>query len=134
MPKLADVVRGARNSREWSQEKLASEAELSPGWVGQVETGRIEKPDAETLRKLASALGLSYATLALAVYEATEDDVGAKLQEIATLPTVPARRAAFEQLPDQVRRAMVVLMRDLFAGATQQLTEVIERLDQGSQG
>jgi transcriptional regulator with XRE-family HTH domain len=129
MATLAEVVRNARNARQWSQERLALEAELSNGWVGQIETGKIEKPDAENLRKLAIALGLSYATLALAVYDAANDDVGVRLQEIAGLPTVQARRAAFEGLPGPVKRSMAVLMRDLFAGATEQLAAAVEQLD-----
>lgn len=133
MATLADVVRNARNARQWSQERLALEAELSNGWVGQVETGKIEKPEAANLRKLAAALGLSYATLALAVYDAVDEDVGVKLQEIAGLPTIQARRAAFEALPAPVKRSLAVLMRDLFAGATEQLTAVVEQLDQSDQ-
>lgn len=133
MPKFADVVRAARNALGWSQERLALEADLSPGWVGQIETGKISRPEPPNLRKLADALKVTYGSLALAVYEADDVNLEAKLLEMAAMPTTQARRSAFSALPASVQRSILVLMGDHFADAKGQITEALRQLNQESE-
>ncbi|WP_143526593.1 helix-turn-helix transcriptional regulator [Rubrobacter xylanophilus] len=47
-----------RESRMWTQIRLAREAGVSPTTVSGIESGRIERPHFGTLRKLARALGV----------------------------------------------------------------------------
>src|ERR671916_352342 len=47
-----------RQSRMWTQVRLAEEAGVSPTAVSGIENGRISRPHFGTLRKLAGALGV----------------------------------------------------------------------------
>lgn len=53
---FAELIRMTRESKDWSQQKLASESGLSHSTVYRIERGK--PPDDETRRKLLSALGL----------------------------------------------------------------------------
>ncbi len=55
---LGRRVRELRQSHGWTQEALAERANVAQTFVSQVETGRIERPSYEYLRRLASALGV----------------------------------------------------------------------------
>lgn len=48
-----------RNKKEWSQEKLAREANISYQTLIKIERGGIKNPKIETTIKLAKALGVS---------------------------------------------------------------------------
>ena len=48
-----------RNKKEWSQEKLAREANISYQTLIKIERGGIKNPKIETIIKLAKALGVS---------------------------------------------------------------------------
>jgi transcriptional regulator with XRE-family HTH domain len=134
MAKLGEVIRSAREARGWKQEKLAAEAELSDGWVGQAETNRIGRPAPDVLRRVSRALDISYATLALAAYEVDDDEaVDLKLLQIGGLASPQARREAFASLPQATQLPLLQLMRDLFVGAAQQLEATIERIDPNHQ-
>ena len=51
---LIDNVRNLRYKHSWSQMKLAEEAHISTGMVGEMESGK-KLPSLETLEKLATA-------------------------------------------------------------------------------
>lgn len=59
--RIANLVRRARKSREWSQDDLAREAGVAPGTVGSVELGRNVRPG--NLRAVLDALGIDPAVM-----------------------------------------------------------------------
>ena len=59
------LVRRFRRGAGWSQEELAARATLSVRTLSNLERGAIRKPQAETLRLITDALGLSSAERAL---------------------------------------------------------------------
>ena len=56
------LVRGLREERGWSQERLSEYAELNRSFIGEIERGQT-MPSLVTLVKLAFALGLPLADL-----------------------------------------------------------------------
>ena len=54
---LADLVKQARLSKGMTQRELSSALNLSDGYVGHLESGRM-RPTVETLKALAAVLGL----------------------------------------------------------------------------
>jgi transcriptional regulator with XRE-family HTH domain len=56
------AVKALRETRGWSQERLAEEADLNRSYVGEIERGSVV-PSLLTLQKLADALGLSPSAL-----------------------------------------------------------------------
>jgi ribosome-binding protein aMBF1 (putative translation factor) len=62
------AVRGQRHSQDLSQEALATEAEVNPKHLSELERGRHD-PQASTLLKLARGLGLSCEALGAAIDE-----------------------------------------------------------------
>lgn len=63
MTTMADAVRARREELRLSQAALATRANVSRGWLSQLELGLIPEPSAQRLSRLAQALGLSSATL-----------------------------------------------------------------------
>jgi transcriptional regulator with XRE-family HTH domain len=53
--KIGSKIRGRRNSLRMSQEELAFQAELTPTYVSQIETGQ-RNPSLEALFRLCAAL------------------------------------------------------------------------------
>jgi transcriptional regulator with XRE-family HTH domain len=63
-------LRYLRLKRGWTQRRLAEEAGMSVSVISQIESGRFTRPYAQTLRRLADALGW-------------DDDPAALMEEIA---------------------------------------------------
>ncbi len=129
MHSLADFVRRARDARGLTQEELAEAIGKSYGYVGQLETGKIGRPKAATLRSLAAALRVPLEDLVVAtgqLEESREEDAAITLQRIAALPTPQERVAAWRELPEPLRAAILVLMRDVFQVAAQRLEELTD--------
>ena len=61
---LADMVRRTRLSKGLTQRQLSRALKMSEGYVGHLESGRI-RPNVETLKELATVLGLVYGELAV---------------------------------------------------------------------
>lgn len=53
--RIGGAIRGIRESRGWSQERLAAEAELNRTYVGGLERGE-RNPTVATLERIAGAL------------------------------------------------------------------------------
>jgi transcriptional regulator with XRE-family HTH domain len=62
--RLATTLRNLRGVRGFTQEELATLAGVSPTTVVDIEAGRIQRPQAPTLGKLAAALGVNIFELA----------------------------------------------------------------------
>ncbi len=56
------VVRRARESQRWSQERLAEKADLNRSYLGEIERGDVV-PSLHTMAKLAGALELKLSEL-----------------------------------------------------------------------
>ena len=90
--RLARMVRRARLSKGLTQRQLSRLLRMSEGYAGHLERGGI-RPNVETLKSLAAALGLVYGELAVAAgyitreeYESPIDDRQlARLTEIGDL-------------------------------------------------
>ena len=90
--RLARMVQRARLSRGLTQRQLSRVLRMSEGYVGHLERGSI-RPNVDTLKSLASALGLVYGELAVTAgyitrqeYESPIDDRQlARLTEIGDL-------------------------------------------------
>ncbi len=89
---LADMVRQARLSKDMTQRQLSHALGMSEGYVGHLESGRF-RPTIQTLKALASALGLLYGQLAVEAGYITanefenpiEDEQLARLNEVSDL-------------------------------------------------
>jgi len=60
---LGEKIKGLRNSRNWSLDELAQQSNVSKAYLSQLENGGSERPSAEILYKIATALGTSIASL-----------------------------------------------------------------------
>ncbi len=89
---LADMVRQARLNKDMTQRQLSHALGMSEGYVGHLESGRF-RPTIQTLKALASALGLLYGQLAVEAGYITanefenpiEDEQLARLNEVSDL-------------------------------------------------
>ncbi len=89
---LADMVREARRGRGMTQRQLSLALGMSQGYVGHLESGRF-RPTVETLKALATTLGLLYGALAVEAGYITaeeyenplEDEQLARLHEVSDL-------------------------------------------------
>lgn len=54
---LINNIKTLRKNRSWSQLRLSVESYVSPGMIGEIETGK-KYPSLETLDKIASAFGI----------------------------------------------------------------------------
>jgi transcriptional regulator with XRE-family HTH domain len=59
---LAKTVRALREKLQWSQERLAREADITTGYVARLEKG-LHDPSLSTIEKLAGALKTSVSQL-----------------------------------------------------------------------
>lgn len=125
MKTLSDVVRDARTARRMTQEDLAEAIGLSYGYVGQLETGKVARPRATTLRKLAAALQVPLDDLVVATgqLDAYRVDAEAQIVRIAALPTVQERLNAWRGLSPELRGAILKLSQDLLRLGADRLEE-----------
>lgn len=63
---LGQIVYDRRLQRGWTQNDLAEHMDMSQEWVTKIETGRIKAPKLQSLKKLASILGLDVEILVIA--------------------------------------------------------------------
>jgi transcriptional regulator with XRE-family HTH domain len=124
---LAKLVRRARKAKGLTQEEFAEAISKSLGYVGQLETGKVDRPFPETLRSISAVLGLSLDQLAVATGQLDRPDVDVEpdrmLLLLDAMPTAEARLAAYRQLPAGVRRGIRKLMRDLLLEEAERLEE-----------
>src|SRR4028119_2487433 len=112
MPTLGDVIRKARHTKGWTQEKLAEEIGVNPGYIGQIETGVVKLPSAGKLELLERALGVSRADMLRAaglLGPEEQIDILAELHLIVALPNDEAKIQALRQLPQDVQALLEVL-------------------------
>lgn len=64
METVGDRVRRYRRLRRLTQEALATQAEVDRRYLGRIETGEVQEPGVDTVRKLAKALGVPIRAIA----------------------------------------------------------------------
>jgi transcriptional regulator with XRE-family HTH domain len=124
MPTLGDVIREARRTKGWTQEKLAEAIGVNPGYIGQIETGVVKLPGADKLEMLERSLGVSRANMLRAAGLLGPDehiDVLAELRRIDALPNDESKIQALRQLPQEVQHALEVLAREALRFAFHQV-------------
>ena len=77
---LADSLREARQSKGLTQRQLSRAINMSEGYVGHLESGRI-RPNVETLKALAATLGLVYGQLAVDAGYITQEEFDNPIDE-----------------------------------------------------
>src|SRR5690349_14880276 len=89
-PLVGERVRAARESKGWSLRKLGLVADVSYAYISLLETGRVPKPGAAQLQKIARGLDVSVEWL-LAGLETGEDAGANQVREDARdhLPADP---------------------------------------------
>jgi transcriptional regulator with XRE-family HTH domain len=83
-----------------SQEALAAATGVSGATISHIESGKMRRPERDTLEALAAALGVSYNDLAYAAGYAdppAERDVESEMRRIATLPTTEERMSELKR-------------------------------------
>lgn len=126
MKKLSEVVRDARHALDMTQNELEDAIGKKYGYIGTVETDKIGRPKPATLRRLSEALKIPLDELVRSTGQldaVPKEDAAAAIQRIAALPVREDRLAAWKQLPAPMRAAVLILMRDVFETAADQLEE-----------
>ena len=77
---LAAMVRRSRRSKGLTQRQLSRALSKSEGYVGHLESGRI-RPNVETLKALATVLGLLYGELAVAAAYITRRELESPMDD-----------------------------------------------------
>jgi transcriptional regulator with XRE-family HTH domain len=130
MSTLAQVIKRAREAKGWSQEELAERLGVSKGWVGQVETGRIDRPRPQYLALLEQHLGVSRDELARGmnmIGPAPTGDVLTELGRIRQIDDPKLRAQALRDLPPEVSEIIEWLAQDMVREAFQQAMEAKRR-------
>jgi transcriptional regulator with XRE-family HTH domain len=130
MSTLAQVIKRARESKGWSQEELAERLGVSKGWVGQVETGRIDRPRPQYLALLEQHLGVSRDELARGmnmIGPAATGDVLEEIRRIRQIDDPKDRAQALRSLPPEVYEVIEWLALDMVRLTFQQAQAVKRR-------
>lgn len=61
--RLSTVIRKLREAQEMTQEQLAAKADVTQGYIAQLESGMKKNPSVDVLKRLARALGVPAAAL-----------------------------------------------------------------------
>jgi transcriptional regulator with XRE-family HTH domain len=132
MTDLGTFVRDARlrlrmpNGRPMSQEALAAATGVSGATISHIESGKMRRPERDTLEALAAALGVTYNELAYAAGYAdppAERDVESEMRRIATLPTTEERMSELKRSLPLVYEYVVAWGYDLVRQAGERDTE-----------
>jgi transcriptional regulator with XRE-family HTH domain len=77
---LADMVRQARISKGMTQRELSRILGMSEGYIGHLESGRF-RPNIDTLKSLAAALGMLYGQMAVEAGYITNEEFESPLDD-----------------------------------------------------
>lgn len=116
LPTFGEELRRYRRRGDFTQEQLAEKLGITREAVSQMERGEIKRPNNDVLKKLEDILGLSRLRayqLIGEVLEVNQADPSLLLQQIAALPSHEDRMVAWKELPQPLREAVTVLMKDL---------------------
>jgi transcriptional regulator with XRE-family HTH domain len=103
------LIKDARRKRGWSITQLAERLDVGRGYVGQLETDRVQRPRPEILQRIEEVLGVSREDIARAGGFLGPDvklDPFAEFKRLAALPTDEDRYEALLRLPPDVVQAL----------------------------
>lgn len=126
MNALGQLIRNARESKDLSQEELAELLGVSKGWVGQVETGRINRPRAQYLALLEQHLGISRDDMARAMGMIGPEvtlDVQAEVRRLREIDDPKVRAAALRALSPDLFQVMEAMALDMVRQTFEQAKE-----------
>lgn len=126
MNALGQLIRNARESKDLSQEELAELLGVSKGWVGQVETGRINRPRAQYLALLEQHLGISRDDMARAMGMIGPEvtlDVQAEVRRLREIDDPKVRAAALRALSHDLFQVMEAMALDMVRQTFEQAKE-----------
>jgi transcriptional regulator with XRE-family HTH domain len=72
---FAELIRKARQDRQWTQDRLIEESGVSRSTLVRWENGRAERPDPDQVRALCRALGIDPRLAAVALGYLSEEDI-----------------------------------------------------------
>lgn len=126
MNALGKLVRDAREAKDLSQEELAELLGVSKGWVGQVETGRINRPRSQYLALLEQHLEVSRDDLARAMGMIGPEvtfDVQAEVHRLKQIEDPKERAAALRALSPDLFQVMETMALDMVRRTFEQVKE-----------
>ncbi len=86
---LGDRIKQRRNEKRMSAVELARQAEVSKGYVSELESGRAARPSGDVLYRLATALGTTVADLLGQEIRPATREVPAALRQYAEEADLP---------------------------------------------
>lgn len=86
---LGDRVRQRREERKINATELARHANISKGYLSEIEAGKTPRPSADVLYRLATALGTTIADLLEKEIRPASRDVSHSLREFANEASIP---------------------------------------------
>lgn len=115
--KFGRYIAARREELDMTQEELAEAMGRSPGWVGTVERGGVERPKTPTMEALAAALKVPLIDLYIEsgqIPASVRASAISALERIETMQTRAERKRAYRALPEPAQRAVLLLMQDIF--------------------
>lgn len=88
---LGDRIRQRREEKTLSAAELARQAQISKGYLSEIESGSVARPSADILYRLATALGTSIADLLEKEVRPVPRTIPESLQAFATHAQLPAQ-------------------------------------------
>lgn len=86
---LSDRIKHRREERKMTAAELARRAEISKGYLSEIEAGKTPRPSADVLYRLATALGTTIADLLDKEVRSAPRGISASLQEFADQAELP---------------------------------------------
>jgi transcriptional regulator with XRE-family HTH domain len=123
---LSTRIRELRYAKGWGPRELARHARISRTAICQIERRQTSTPQAETLRKIASALGVPSASLCATVFPTTEDALISRDNvSSAATPSVlfPGRDPSSERAEELFAKFRLLLGSPLAEGVAQIVEE-----------
>lgn len=129
MSELGTFVRDARlrlrmaNGRPMSQEVLAERTGVSGATISHIESGKMRRPERDTLEALAAALGVTYNDLAIAAGYAdppSERDIEAEMRRLDALGSIEEKLEAVKRISPEIYDLVDAWAHDLVRQAGQQ--------------
>src|SRR5690349_18655122 len=106
---LGELISEARIRKHWRQSDLAIAIGHSPGYIGQLEAGLVQRPRPATLEKLEQALGLSREAMIRAmgmIGPAPSIDVMDELRRLTAIRDIGEQTMALREAPPEVFEAI----------------------------
>ncbi len=102
--KIGEIIRSRRKELGMSQVQLANSANISQGYIADLENGKVENPTVKTITKIATVLNLNNEKL-LNEAGISDGDINSDILELARMS---------EKLTPEQRQKMIAVTKALF--------------------